>query len=68
MFLIKCDFGVLAGCRGTAPGSLRRLAAAAGRWNGVEGWYAGSLLDQGMRGDCFGPLTHRERLLTARMI
>ena len=21
-----------------------------------------------MRGDCFGPLTHRERLLTARMV
>ena len=61
MVLIRCDFGVLAGCRGTAPGSLRRLAGAAGRWNGVEGWYTGSLLGQGMCGDCFGPLTHRER-------
>ena len=52
-------------------GSARQLAAAGSgsrSVNGVEGWYAGSLLGQGMRGDCFGPLTHRERLLTARMV
>ena len=44
------------------------LAAVAGRRSGVEGRYAGSLRGQGMCGDCFGPLTHRERLLTARMV
>ena len=64
----KLAFGVLAGCRCAAPGSLRRLARAAGRWNGVEGWYAGSLLVQDVCGDCFACLTHQERLLTARMV
>ena len=44
-----------------ASGSLRRLAAAAGRRNGVEGCYAGSRRGQGMRGGCFDSLTHRER-------
>jgi hypothetical protein len=51
-----------------APGSLRRLAAVAGRRSGVEGRYAGSLRGQGVCSDCFGPLTRRERLLTARMV
>ena len=51
---------------GWVPGSLRRLAGAAGRWNGVEGRYTRSLRGQGVCGDCFGPLTHQERLLTLR--
>ena len=64
----KWAFGVLAGCRCAAPGSFRRLAGAAGRWNGVEGRYTRSLRGQGVCGDCFGPLTHQERLLIARMV
>ena len=64
----KRAFGWSVGWRAAAPGSLRRLAAVAGRRSGVEGRYAGSLRGQGMCGDCFGPLTHRERLLTARMV
>ena len=47
---------------------MRRLAAVAGRRSGVEGRYAGPLRGQGVCSDCFGPLTRRERLLTARMV
>ena len=47
---------------------MRRLAAAAGRRNEVEGRYTGSLRGQGVCGDCFDPFTHQERLLTARMV
>ena len=61
-------FGWSVGWRAAAPGSLRRLAAVAGRRSGVEGRYAGSLRGQGVCSDCFGPLTRRERLLTARMV
>ena len=49
-----------------APGNLRRLAAVAGRRSGVEGRYTGFLRGQGMCGDCLGPLTQHERLLTLR--
>ena len=58
--------GWFVGWRAAAPGSLRRLAAAAGRRSGVEGRYTGSLCGQGVCGDCLGSLTHRERLLTLR--
>ena len=44
-----------------APGSLRRLAAAAGRRSGVEGRYTGRLRGQVVCGGCLGPLTHQER-------
>ena len=64
----KWAFGWSVGWRVVAPGSLRRLAAAAGRRNGVEGRYTGSLRGQGVCGDCFDPFTHQERLLTARMV
>ena len=64
----KWAFGVLAGCRCAAPGSFRRLAAAAGRRNGVEGRYTGSLLVQDLCGECFACLTHQERLLTAQIV
>ena len=64
----KRAFGWSVGWRAAAPGSLRRLAAVAGRRSGVEGRYAGSLRGQGVCSDCFGPLTRRERLLTARMV
>ena len=57
----KRAFGWSVGCRAAASGSLRRLAAAAGRRSGVEGSYAGSRRGQGVCGGCFGSLTHRER-------
>ena len=64
----EVGFWVVCWVRVVAPGSLRRLAAAAGRRNGVEGRYTGSLRGQGVCGDCFDPFTHQERLLTARMV
>ena len=57
--------GLLGGLLG---GARQRQAAVAGRRSGVEGRYAGSLRGQGVCSDCFGPLTRRERLLTARMV
>ena len=64
----KRAFGWSVGWRAATPSSLRRLAAVAGRRSGVEGRYAGPLRGQGVCSDCFGPLTRRERLLTARMV